>query len=70
MMGAITDISEPPFSIATLTPPMVYGPIIHHVSNMKKLNTSSQDIYRLFNGTTKEVPDTAFWAFIDVRDCK
>lgn len=47
---------------------MVYGPIIHNVSSMESLNTSSADIYRLINGSEKEVPDTAFWAFADVRD--
>jgi len=59
---------KPGFTIATLTPPMVYGPLASEFSSMEKLNTSSSDIYRLFNGTTKEVPDTEFPAFTDVRD--
>jgi hypothetical protein len=49
---------------------MVYGPLDHHVNDMAKLNTSSADIYRLFNGSEKQVPDTSFWAFADVRDRK
>lgn len=49
---------------------MVYGPLDHHVDDMAKLNTSSADIYRLFNGSEKQVPDTSFWAFADVRDRK
>lgn len=49
---------------------MVYGPVAHHVANMKGLNTSSADIYRLIDGSTDEVPDTSIWAFADVRDGK
>jgi hypothetical protein len=49
---------------------MVYGPVLHRVSDVKSLNTSSADIYRLINGSEKEVPDTSFWAFADVRDGK
>lgn len=61
---------KPDFSITTLNPPMVYGPLLQDVESMSKLNTSSADIYRLFNGSSKEVPDTSFWACIDVRDGK
>lgn len=49
---------------------MVYGPVIHHVENMSSLNTSAGDFYRLINGSEKEVPESAFWAFVDVRDSK
>jgi nucleoside-diphosphate-sugar epimerase len=35
---------------------------------MSSLNTSSGDIYRLFNGSEKEIPQTGFWAYADVRD--
>lgn len=47
---------------------MVYGPALHHVADVKSLNTSLADIYRLFNGSEKEVPVNSFWAFADVRD--
>ncbi|KAH6603143.1 hypothetical protein Trco_007918 [Trichoderma cornu-damae] len=59
---------KPSFSVATLCPPMVYGPVRHGVSNVKELNTSAGDIYRLINGSEENVPDTSFWAFADVRD--
>lgn len=49
---------------------MVYGPARHHVNNVKSLNTSLADIYRLMNGSENTVPDTAFWSFADVRDRK
>ena len=63
-------VLQPNFSVSTLTPPMVYGPIAHSVDSMSKLNTSSGDMYRLFNGSEEEVPQTGFWAFADVRDRK
>lgn len=56
--------------MATLCPPMVYGPIAHSVGDVKALNTSSGDINRLIDGSEKDVPDTSFWAFADVRDRK
>ncbi|KAI5465031.1 hypothetical protein BGZ63DRAFT_350323 [Mariannaea sp. PMI_226] len=59
---------KPNFSVSTICPPMVYGPVAHRVDSTKSLNTSSADIYRLFNGSEKEVPDTGFHAFADVRD--
>lgn len=62
--------NQPNFDVTTLLPPMVYGPISHHVSDMSKLNTSSADIYRLINGSETTVPDTSFWAFADVHDGK
>lgn len=47
---------------------MVYGPLAQDFDNMSKLNTSSADFYRLFNGSETIVPQTGFWAYADVRD--
>ncbi|GAM40632.1 cinnamoyl-CoA reductase [Talaromyces pinophilus] len=60
--------NKPNFSVTTLLPPMVFGPVLHHVKDVKSLNTSSADIYRLIDGSETEVPTNAFWAFADVRD--
>ncbi|KAK0107021.1 methylglyoxal reductase (NADPH-dependent) gre2 [Cadophora gregata] len=59
---------KPNFEITSVCPPMVYGPAAHTVSSLSNLNTSSADIYRLMNGSTKSVPETSFYAFVDVRD--
>ena len=59
---------HPSFTISTICPPMVYGPAAHTITSMENLNTSTADIYRLFNGTEKDVPETSFFAFADVRD--
>ena len=58
---------KPNFDIATICPPMIYGPLEHEAS-LDHLNTSSADIYRLMNGSQKEPGPTAFPAFADVRD--
>lgn len=59
---------KPNFTVSTICPPMIYGPNAHAVDDMSHLNTSSADIYRLMNGSEKEVPDTQFFGFADVRD--
>ncbi|KAF7517292.1 hypothetical protein PCG10_001307 [Penicillium crustosum] len=63
--------NKPNFDIATIMPPMVYGPNINATASLAKLNTSSSDIYRLISPRTKssdEVPQNMFWSFVDVRD--
>ncbi|KAL7935580.1 hypothetical protein V8C35DRAFT_333497 [Trichoderma chlorosporum] len=60
--------NKPKFTVSALCPPFIYGPLLHHVESPKELNTSSNDIYRLFNGSEKEVPPTAFFSYVDVRD--
>ena len=59
---------KPAFSIATVAPPMAYGPLLSTFDSMEKLNTSSADIYRLYNGSLNEPPATHFWAYVHVRD--
>lgn len=58
---------KPNFTVSTICPPMVYGPVEHDV-DIKKLNTSIADIYRFMDGSTKEPGPTAFPTFADVRD--
>lgn len=59
---------KPNFDVVSINPPMIYGPIAHHVSSLDKLNTSSADIYRFMTGDTKEIGPTSFPLFCDVRD--
>ncbi|MCJ1460249.1 methylglyoxal reductase (NADPH-dependent) gre2 [Mycoblastus sanguinarius] len=61
------EMEKPNFDVATICPPMIYGPLDHDAS-LDHLNTSSSDIYRFMNGSQKEVGPTAFPAFADVRD--
>jgi nucleoside-diphosphate-sugar epimerase len=62
------DKKKPNFTLSTVLPPMVYGPTAHKPDSVKKLATSSADIYRLCNGSEKQVPETGFFAFVDARD--
>ncbi|OGM49701.1 putative oxidoreductase [Aspergillus bombycis] len=62
------ETNMPHFSLTTICPPMIYGPVEHHVPTMAKLNTSADDIYRLFNGSSTEIPSTILPVFADVRD--
>ena len=59
---------KPRFDISTILPTMVYGPAMQQISDMSKLNASSKDIYRLIDGSEKEVPPTAVISWVDVRD--
>ena len=61
---------KPGFSITTLCPPMVHGPLAQDFDDMSKLNTSSGAIWHLINGEAKEVPATGFFSYVDVRDRK
>lgn len=59
---------KPKFSLTTLCPPWVLGPLLNTPSSMSKLNESAETIYRLFNGSITEIPAADFAAFADVRD--
>ncbi len=58
----------PTFTLSTILPTMVYGPLLDSSASLESLNTSSADIYRLMNGTLDKVPPTLLPAFVDVRD--
>ncbi|EGG06635.1 uncharacterized protein MELLADRAFT_106586 [Melampsora larici-populina 98AG31] len=55
------------WSLATICPPSIYGPVIH-TSNPKDMNMTSRRLYEIFSGQTDEIMKTKFPAFVDVRD--
>ena len=60
---------KPPFSLTTLCPPQVLGPVISHLSSLDNLNTSNQVIRDLIQGKFKDkVPENATFTWVDVRD--
>ena len=62
---------KPHFSIATICPPMVYGPNTNATATLSHLNTSSAVVYSLMSTKSKPsdpVPATGFWSWVDVRD--
>lgn len=60
---------KPGFTLATMNPPLVLGPIVHYLNSLDALNTSNQRIRNLMTGQCKEeIPDTGTFLWVDVRD--
>lgn len=61
---------KPNFDIATVNPPLVFGPIVHHLDSLDNLNTSNEAIRDLIQGKIldDELPPTGSFLFVDVRD--
>ena len=60
---------KPNFSLATVNPPLVFGPIIHYLNSLDGLNTSNTRLRNLMLGQSKTaIPDTATFLWVDVRD--
>lgn len=60
---------KPNFTIATMCPPQVIGPVIHHLSSLDSLNTSNQIIRDMIQGKTKDkIPPNGTFTWVDVRD--
>jgi nucleoside-diphosphate-sugar epimerase len=50
---------KPNFSIATMCPPLVLGPIVHYLNSLDALNTSNQRVRDIIQGKAKEeIPPT------------
>lgn len=57
------------FDLVTVNPPMVFGPVVHHLANLQSINTSNERIVALVQGKWKEaIPDTGVALWVDVRD--
>lgn len=60
---------KPSFTLTTLNPPMVYGPVIHALSSLDAINTSNARFVSLLKGSpSTPCPPTVNYLFIDVRD--
>ncbi|OCK82210.1 NAD(P)-binding protein [Lepidopterella palustris CBS 459.81] len=60
---------KPKFSIATINPPMVFGPVVHTIKSLDELNTSNERIRDALLGKMKDqIPDTGVCIWVDVRD--
>lgn len=60
---------KPHFDLVSLNPPMVYGPIIHSISENSQLNESNLRIWNLFINSSKdaELPPNGVYSYVDVR---
>ncbi len=60
------------FDLVTVCPPLVFGPVVHHLASLASINTSNERIADCAAGLWKEkgVPSTGVALnWIDVRDC-
>jgi len=57
---------KPHFDVVTLNPPLILGPIEHHISKLTDLNESAMQFYEFING--KKVDFTWLDVYVDVRD--
>jgi nucleoside-diphosphate-sugar epimerase len=61
--------NKPNFSLTTVNPPMIYGPMRQHVKSLNDINTSSQRMRDILLGKFKsEIPATGLPLWVDVRD--
>lgn len=61
---------KPSFDLVTICPPLVLGPVVHHLATLDAINTSNERVVQLVRGEWREsIPDTgAAFLWIDVRD--
>ncbi|KAL9112976.1 MAG: hypothetical protein Q9227_002841 [Pyrenula ochraceoflavens] len=60
---------KPNFSISTLNPPLVLGPIVHYLNSLEAINTSNARVRDMIQGKCKEqLPPTGTFIWTDVRD--
>ena len=61
---------HPSFDLVSLNPPLVFGPVAHHVPSLDKLNTSNQRVLALVQGAFRDnpLPPTGIFLWVDVRD--
>ncbi|EXJ56426.1 hypothetical protein A1O7_06769 [Cladophialophora yegresii CBS 114405] len=62
------ETNKPSFSFTSINPPWIFGPTLGGVKSLEHLNESTEAIWKLVNGSAKEVPPVDFAGFCDVRD--
>jgi nucleoside-diphosphate-sugar epimerase len=60
---------KPNFTLSTINPPLVLGPIVHYLNSLDSLNTSNQRTRDIYQGKAKDqIPETGTFLWVDVRD--
>ncbi|KIW22610.1 hypothetical protein, variant [Cladophialophora immunda] len=60
--------NRPSFSFTAINPPWIFGPSLTGIKSLDHLNESTEAIWKLVNGSAKEVPPIDFAGCADVRD--
>ncbi|OJD17788.1 hypothetical protein AJ78_02141 [Emergomyces pasteurianus Ep9510] len=60
---------KPNFTLSSVNPPVVIGPVVHPLDSLATLNTSNERIRNLITGAAKNsCPPTGTYLWVDVRD--
>lgn len=61
---------KPNFDVATVCPPAVFGPVVHHLATLDSINTSNERVVALLQGKWREeiAPTGPVQFWVDVRD--
>ena len=60
---------SPNFSIATICPPLVIGPVVHYFNDLDAINTSNQRTLNMMRGKMHDgLAPTGVFIWVDVRD--
>ncbi|KAI6084241.1 NAD(P)-binding protein [Hypoxylon rubiginosum] len=60
---------KPNFDVATICPPLVFGPVAHHLDSLAGINTSNARYVDLIQGKwASEIPASGVYLWVDVRD--
>jgi nucleoside-diphosphate-sugar epimerase len=63
------ETEKPNFTLSTINPPLVLGPVVHYLNTLSSLNTSNQRIRDIAFGSAKDaIPETGTFLWVDVRD--
>ncbi|KAF2020491.1 ketoreductase [Aaosphaeria arxii CBS 175.79] len=63
------EMEKPNFSISTINPPSVFGPVPKHLASQDRINTSSARILDMMQGKMKDhLEPTGAFLWVDVRD--
>jgi len=60
---------KPNFTLSTLCPPIVLGPVVHYFNDLSSINTSNELVRDIVQGKMKDgLPPTRSVIWVDVRD--
>ena len=60
---------KPNFSVSTICPPLVIGPVVHYFNDLDSINTSNQRTLNMMRGKMKDgLTPTGVYIWVDVRD--
>lgn len=62
------ETEKPHFTVTVFLPCLVFGPAIHYVNDINKINLTNDIIYSYINGSSESIPPTPFPSYIDARD--